>query len=564
MSAEETLAQIAAEVSSCASCVLRKTRRKSVPGEGPANCEIMFIGEGPGQTENEQGRPFVGAAGQFLDQLLAQAKLKRPEVWIGNVVKCFISPRVKIYTSEGYKSIKDIQIGDLVLTHTGKFRPVTYIRPREILPTGSDVIEIIIRRSDGQHSRPVRLTVTPEHPFLVNGHWTPAAEIRSGDAVQVLGDRCEECGRPFYAHYRRYDNRATSTCSPICHNRRVLHNPATREKIRNIMNQQYAEGLRDPIAITARANAKTRELVALGEAKAQHFSTEERRLGRIALAQNITQGYGKHPIGYGELELLEILDRMGVEYVHHFALPDSPYTFDVCLPYPKILIEVRGPGFRNKDMQARALIKDNEAQKYGYLVVNLWWEQIIHQPEMVQRILERLLKNHRAEYIFTEARVEKATRRQTRRNFPLYNIGVEGDESYIADGVVNHNCRPPDNRDPMPEELSACNVYLERQINAINPSIIVTLGRFSMGKFMPGAKISAVHGQMRKVGERFVIAMFHPAAALHQPQLKTTILADFAKLPQLLEVARRELAKSAPVAEKVEEPKEEPKQLSLF
>ena len=212
MSAEETLKQIASEVSVCTSCDLHKTRRKSVPGEGPANCEIMFIGEGPGQIENEQGRPFVGAAGQFLDQLLAQAGLKRPDVWIGNVVKC----------------------------------------------------------------------------------------------------------------------------------------------------------------------------------------------------------------------------------------------------------------------------------------------------------------------------------------------------------------RPPDNRDPMPEELSACNVYLERQINAINPSIIVTLGRFSMGKFMPGAKISAVHGQMRKVGERFVIAMFHPAAALHQPQLKTTILADFAKLPQLLEVARKELAKSAPVAEKVEEPKEEPKQLSLF
>jgi uracil-DNA glycosylase family 4 len=211
MSAEETLAQIATEVSGCTSCALHKTRKKSVPGEGPANCEIMFIGEGPGQNENEQGRPFVGAAGNFLNQLLAQANLKREEVWIGNVVKC----------------------------------------------------------------------------------------------------------------------------------------------------------------------------------------------------------------------------------------------------------------------------------------------------------------------------------------------------------------RPPDNRDPLPDELAACDAHLERQIAAINPSVLVTLGRFSMGKFMPGAKISAVHGQMRKVGNRFVIAMFHPAAALHQPQLKTTILADFAKLPQLLEVARRELAKSAPV-EMVEASKEEPKQLSLF
>jgi uracil-DNA glycosylase len=208
MNAEETLAQIASEVSVCTSCVLHKTRKKSVPGEGPANCEIMFIGEGPGMNENEQGRPFVGAAGNFLSQLLEQAGLKREDVWIGNVVKC----------------------------------------------------------------------------------------------------------------------------------------------------------------------------------------------------------------------------------------------------------------------------------------------------------------------------------------------------------------RPPENRDPLPDELSACNLYLERQIAAINPSIIVTLGRFSMGKFMPGAKISAVHGQMRKVADRFVIAMFHPAAALHQANLKPTILADFAKLPQLLAEARRQLGKSAPVALIAEEPK----QLSLF
>ena len=80
MSAEETLAQIAAEVSVCTNCALHKTRKKAVPGEGPTNAEIMFIGEGPGMNENEQGRPFVGAAGQFLDQLLAQAGLKRADV----------------------------------------------------------------------------------------------------------------------------------------------------------------------------------------------------------------------------------------------------------------------------------------------------------------------------------------------------------------------------------------------------------------------------------------------------------------------------------------------------
>ena len=143
----------------------------------------------------------------------------------------------------------------------------------------------------------------------------------------------------------------------------------------------------------------------------------------------------------------------------------------------------------------------------------------------------------------------------------LAQAGLKREDVWIGNVV---KCRPPENRDPMPEELAACNVYLERQIEALNPSIIVTLGRFSMGKFMPGAKISAVHGQMRRVGNRFVIAMFHPAAALHNINIKPQILADFAKLPQLLDVARKELAKSMPAALKAEEPKEEPKQLSLF
>jgi DNA polymerase len=143
----------------------------------------------------------------------------------------------------------------------------------------------------------------------------------------------------------------------------------------------------------------------------------------------------------------------------------------------------------------------------------------------------------------------------------LAQAGVTRADVWIGNVV---KCRPPGNRDPLPEELSACDAYLERQIEAINPSIIVTLGRFSMGKFMPGAKISSVHGQMRKVGNRYVIAMFHPAAALHQASLKPAILADFAKLPELLKQARAGLGKSAP-AQKVEEKKEEdPKQLSLF
>lgn len=139
----------------------------------------------------------------------------------------------------------------------------------------------------------------------------------------------------------------------------------------------------------------------------------------------------------------------------------------------------------------------------------------------------------------------------------LASAGLKRADVWIGNVV---KCRPPENRDPLPEELAACDAYLERQIRAINPKIIITLGRFSMAKFLPGAKISAVHGQMRRVGERFVIAMYHPAAALHQAALRPALLADFARLPELLKQARAALAVPAPQPPK----EEEPKQLKLF
>jgi DNA polymerase len=142
----------------------------------------------------------------------------------------------------------------------------------------------------------------------------------------------------------------------------------------------------------------------------------------------------------------------------------------------------------------------------------------------------------------------------------LAQAGLKRSDVWIGNIV---KCRPPGNRDPMPEEISTCDQYLERQIAAIDPKIIITLGRFSMGKFMPGAKISQVHGQMRRVGDRFVIAMFHPAAALHQAALKPSIMADFAKLPSLLETARHQLARSPAPGGLHTGGTEEPKQMDL-
>jgi len=136
----------------------------------------------------------------------------------------------------------------------------------------------------------------------------------------------------------------------------------------------------------------------------------------------------------------------------------------------------------------------------------------------------------------------------------LGSIDMQREDVFICNVV---KCRPPGNRDPEPEEMDACLAYLNRQIQAIQPKVIVTLGRFSMARYFPRAKISQIHGQPKVVNGRLIVPMYHPAAALHQPSLRRTIEDDFSRLPGFIEQAAQQPAEATPL----EEP---PEQLSLF
>lgn len=146
----------------------------------------------------------------------------------------------------------------------------------------------------------------------------------------------------------------------------------------------------------------------------------------------------------------------------------------------------------------------------------------------------------------------------------LLKGGLKREEVFITNVV---KCRPPGNRDPLPEELSACSDYLDRQIEAINPRVIVTLGRYSMAKFMANVRISDVHGQPFWNRGRLVVPMFHPAAALHQPSLKTSVERDFARLSEFVQQARTAAPKIEAKKESEAPPvanHDQPTQLSLF
>jgi uracil-DNA glycosylase len=138
----------------------------------------------------------------------------------------------------------------------------------------------------------------------------------------------------------------------------------------------------------------------------------------------------------------------------------------------------------------------------------------------------------------------------------LASIHLKRPQVYIANVI---KCRPPGNRDPLPTEIANCQKWLDRQIELISPKIIVTLGRYSMAKFFPGKSISKIHGTAQTQNGIIYFAMYHPAAALHQGNLRQTITQDMRKLPPLLVQA-----KAVSIKEAEPETESQPQQLSMF
>jgi uracil-DNA glycosylase family 4 len=133
----------------------------------------------------------------------------------------------------------------------------------------------------------------------------------------------------------------------------------------------------------------------------------------------------------------------------------------------------------------------------------------------------------------------------------LRSIEWPRDEVFITNVV---KCRPPNNRDPFPDEIAACRPFLQRQLEVLDPALVVTLGRFSMAAFLPGARISQAHGTVRPVDpatgarDASAYAMYHPAAALRSTEVDRQSREDALRIPAALQASRARRAAHAATA----------------
>jgi DNA polymerase len=150
-------------------------------------------------------------------------------------------------------------------------------------------------------------------------------------------------------------------------------------------------------------------------------------------------------------------------------------------------------------------------------------------------------------------------------NKMLALIGLNRQDVFIANVI---KCRPPDNRDPLPDEIAACKAFLDRQIEIINPLVIATLGRFSMARYFPNGKITQIHGQAKIEGGRIYYPLFHPAAVLRNMGLEPLMQDDFRRLAQLIEQVQHgelDLGQAAEVVmPSAPQSDSKPNQLSMF
>ena len=171
MGNEDLLKRISVTVTKCQKCRLARTRTKAVPGEGNPKAQVIFIGEGPGFNEDQQGRPFVGAAGQLLGELLSIIKMQRIDVWIGNVVKCRPPEN------------REPMVDEVRACTPYLDDQIKAIKPKVIIPLGKHALEHFIK--EGKISRDHGVARAFGN-YIIYPVYHPAAALRSTSVKRVL------------------------------------------------------------------------------------------------------------------------------------------------------------------------------------------------------------------------------------------------------------------------------------------------------------------------------------------------------------------------------------------
>ena len=575
----EELKAVYRQASVCTRCPqLASTRQTVVFGSGNANADLMFVGEAPGANEDKQGVPFVGQAGKLLDQLLGEIGLTRPDVFVVNVLKCL-------------RYNAPVQLGD------GSWERIGRLVKRRYTGTVMSVDEagqLVPRRVTGWHATPrgdrslhrmsfrgarrnalhrAAVDLTGDHPVLTERGYVPAAELRDGDRV-ATGQGLSALARDVVSGTLLGDGSINVNSAYVSFSH----------------SERQAEYAAFKAELLAELSPRSTELVVAGVVGGtpQYGAVQVRTLAHRALGILRREFYGerKRVPAWIEQSLnprslaIWFMDD-GYMRIRPNRRPLAEIATNGCSDADRqVLIKgLMRLGLPAKASRGRLFFDVPTSRRLSELIAPFVPPSMRHKlhPEVAEAIPfdPSLLEPGPPEVLYDDVEIEEIEPGADRT---FFCIDVEETHNFVTAGGVVHNCRPPGNRDPLPQEIDNCQDYLFRQLELIEPKVVCTLGNFAtkLLRADPSTGITRLHGhdEVRVIGPRAVrlFPIYHPAAALYTRSLLDTLREDFARLPALLALdppPQPEPPEPEPILEEpelVEEIEEAPSesQLGLF
>ena len=541
----EALKAVYHQARDCTRCPqLAATRTTVVFGSGNADADLMFVGEAPGKNEDEQGLPFVGQAGKLLDRLLAEIGLQRSDVFVANVLKCLrYNARVQLGDGSWQRIGRLVQsrYAGTVMSVDEKGRLV----PRRVTgwhasPIGDrSVHRLTYRSAKNVGSRRSCIELTGDHPVLTPRGYVAVEELRADDRI-ATGQGLSGLARDV-------------VCGTLLGDGSISRKSAMLTMAHSERQASYALFKANLLAELQVRFREVEVAAAAGDDRV-YEAIHVRTLAHRALGTLRAEFYRPKKV------VPEwIADELNPRMLAVWFMDDGHTRHR---PSRQPLSEIATDGFSDADLQVllhglqrlglsakasrRRLYFDVTGTRRlskliaPYVPASMRYK--LH-PEIEARIPfdETRLEPGTPETLYDDVEVQEVTDRP-RADQTFFCIDVEGTHNFVTAGGVVHNCRPPGNRDPHPEEIENCHEYLLRQVELIEPRVICTLGNFATKLLRADPTgITRLHGreEVRVIGTRAVrlYPIFHPAAALYTPSNVEVLRTDFARIPELLAMA---------------------------
>ena len=513
----------------CPRCKLSKSRKNIVFGQGNPKAKLMFVGEAPGRDEDEQGLAFVGRAGQLLTKIIEAMGFQRDDVFIANVLKC-VRYNARVQLGDGSWE----RIGRLVRSrYSGTVMsvgPEGRLVPRRVIGwhatplQGRRVFRLSYRHAKKAGAGQVAIELTGDHPVLTDKGYVPAQKLEGGARI-ATGQGLSPVARDVVWGTLLGDGHlsARSAHLSFSHSARQAEYALFKTLLLEELRPE-ARGMRVTAVVGGEkrygiVQVRTRAHRALGLVRPEFYSPRKRvppsirghlndrmlavwfmddgytriRPPRQPLSEIATCGFDSE----GRSLLLAELDRI--------SLParslDGRLFFDVAT---------------TRRLSERIAAFVPPVMRYK-----------LH-PEVAGQIPfdHSLFRIETPEVLYDEAAVEDVTDRK-RHDVTFYCIDVEGTHNFVTSGGVVHNCRPPNNRNPEPDEVASCMPFLEEQIRLIGPRVIVTLGTFAAQAVLgTDEPIGRLRGRWQTAKGTRVMPTFHPAFLLRSPERKKDVWED--------------------------------------